>query len=96
MASRYSPDEVEVWLLNTEDRFETVHEFAQSNGLTTPVLYDARQPYNRYYANGEGGDTWAPYPLQVVVDREGVIRYISHQYDALAVQQTVDAIVAGD
>ncbi len=83
-----------VWLLNTDDEYATVLDFATTGGIDIPMLYDARQPYDRYYANNEGGDAWAPYPLQVIVDPSGVIRYIAHQYDALAVQQTLDTILA--
>ena len=61
-----------------------------------PMLYDARRAYHRYYAIDEGGEPWAPYPLQIIVGPDGVIRYISHQYDALAVQQTIDTILAED
>jgi len=85
-----------VWLLNTEDDYETVLDFATSAHITLPMLYDAKAPYHRYYAVDDGGEPWAPYPLQVIVDRDGVIRYISHQYDALAVQRTLDTILSAD
>ena len=83
-----------MWLLNTEDDYSTVLDFAVNADITLPMLYDAKQPYHRYYAVDDGGEPWAPYPLQVIVDREGVIRYIANQYDALAVQQALDTILA--
>lgn len=85
-----------MWLLNTEDSVTEVQEFAYGADLTLPMLYDARQPYDRYYALGEGGDHWAPYPLQVVVGPDGIIRSISHQYDAVALDATIAAALSGD
>ena len=82
--------------MNTEDDYSTVLDFAENTEIQLPMLYDTRRSYDRYYANNEGGEVWAPYPLQVIVDRNGVIRYIAHQYDALAVQQTLDEILAED
>jgi len=87
---------VEVWLLNTEDDLDIVMRFGLDAGLTVPMLYDAKQPYDRYYALDEGGENWAPYPLQVVVDADGTIRSIAHQYDALALDRVIEAALAGE
>ena|GEM_PF-6186301 len=87
---------MEVWLLNTEDDLDIVMRFGLDAGLTVPMLYDAKQPYDRYYALDEGGENWAPYPLQVVVDADGTIRSIAHQYDALALDRVIEAALAGE
>lgn len=94
MGDRYDLDEVEVWLMNTEDDLDINRQMAVDAGLTVPMLYDARQPYDRYYALDEGGENWAPYPLQVVVGPDGIIRYISHNYDALAIDRAIDEALA--
>mgnify|MGYP000669013639 CR=1 FL=1 len=87
---------MEVWLLNTEDDLDIVMRFGLDAGLTVPMLYDAKQPYDRYYALDEGGENWAPYPLQVVVDADGTIRSIAHQYDALALDRVIEAALDGE
>ncbi len=85
-----------MWLLNTEDDYSTARDFAESVDLTLPILYNAREPYDRYYPLNDGGEPWAPYPLQVVVDRDGVVRHISHQYEVSTVRDILDAIVRGE
>lgn len=85
-----------MWGLNTEDGYDVVRTFASDTNLDVPMLYDARQPYDRYYALDEGGETWAPYPLQVVVGPDGTIVSIAHQYDALAIDRAIEAALAGD
>lgn len=60
------------------------------------MLYNARQPYDRYYALEEGGESWAPYPLQVVIDTDGNIVSIAHQYDALAIDRAIEEALRSD
>lgn len=73
----------------------TVRAFGETAGIEGAMLYDAQAPYDRYFRvdSGSGGG-YAPYPLQVVIDRDGVIQLISHQYDAAALNDTLDAILA--
>ena len=81
-----------MWLLNTEDPLSTVLSFGQESDIQGVMLYDARQPYDRYYPIESGsGAPYAPYPLQVVIDPDGVIQLISHQYDAAALHAALDA-----
>jgi len=81
-----------VWLLNTTDTLAQVREFAEDANLEGPMLYDAWDPYNRYFTVNEGtAHGYAPYPMQVVVDPEGLIRLITHQYDAPTLHAALDA-----
>ena len=84
-----------MWLLNTEDPLSTVLDFGRESDIAGVMLYDARAPYDRYYPIDSGsGGPYAPYPLQVVLDRDGVIQLISHQYDAAALNAALDAALA--
>jgi hypothetical protein len=38
-------------------------------------------------------DAYAPYPRQVVIDQDGVIRYLSAQYDAAAVRAVIEELL---
>ncbi len=70
--------------------------FTEDAGLTVPSLVGAGALYARYQSEGYGAgtDPWAPYPLQVIVDADGTIRYIAQQYDATRVRDTIDALLA--
>ena len=84
-----------MWLLNTEDPLSTVRTFGEDSDIQGVMLYDARSTYDRYYPIDSGsGHPYAPYPLQVVIDPEGVIQLISHQYDAAALNAALDAALA--
>lgn len=55
-----------------EDRTEAV-EMAQTLEVTYPILFDARKEVSRAYALDS-------MPLTVLIDREGVVRYVSEGY----------------
>lgn len=84
-----------MWLLNTQDPLITVRAFGETADLEGVMLYDAQAPYDRYFRvdSGSGGG-YAPYPLQVVIDPDGVIQLISHQYDAAALNDALDKALA--
>lgn len=56
--------------------------------MTLPCLLDSD---GRYYASYpiELEDDYAPYPVDVVIDREGVIRYVTNTYDAEALKEII-------
>lgn len=91
MGSTFDPADVAVWTVNVSDPAETVREWGADAGVTLPMLYDGRPHYERYYAVPAVDEPYAPYPLWVVVDREGVITYISHQLDQTALEAAVEA-----
>ena len=49
---------------------------ATDYALTFPMLYDFEMQPLRYYRHGA-----KPFPLNVIVDREGVIAHIGRDYD---------------
>ncbi len=84
-------------MLNTQDNEGDVWDFTEGVGLTVPSLLAAGDLYEQYSrsATGEGEEPWAPYPLQVIVDQDGIIRYMAQQYDATAVQRSIDGMLEG-
>ncbi len=58
--------------------------FIEQSNVTFPVVMDEQQAQT--YAAGLG---ISPFPVDVVVDREGVIRYISTEYDPDALREAV-------
>ncbi len=67
-----------------------VEGFRDQTGVTFPLLVDD-MTFNTY-ANPDG--SISPYPLDVVVDRFGTIRYLRHQFDADAMVATIEQLLA--
>ena len=38
-------------------------------------------------------NSYAPFPLQVVIDQDGMIQYLAFQYDAEAVRRVIDSLL---
>ncbi len=72
-------EDLVVWLVDVGDGFDDVYDLAERVGLDWPILLDEQglSP-NRY---GELGDSAANFPLNVVIDRDGIIRYLSDDDD---------------
>jgi thiol-disulfide isomerase/thioredoxin len=59
--------------VNIDEQQEPAVEMARTLKVTYPVLFDARKDVSRAYDVGT-------MPLTVLVDREGVVRYVSEGY----------------
>ena len=68
---------MEVWLVNTEDSVDAVDRFLSGGAVTLPNLFDTTGSWYRSYDRRSVDENYAPYPLQVLVDQEGRIRYIA-------------------
>ena len=76
-----------MWLVNAGDSFEQVYDWIGEAGTTLPTLLDTDNAV--YSSYQRGADAYAPFPLQVVIDREGRITYLANQYDAEAVRAAI-------
>lgn len=90
IASQYSSDELQVLLVNTHDDVDTAYDFLQGVEVSLPTLLEGQALYESY---PRGYGVYAPYPLQVVIDGEGIIRYIAYQYDAEGVRAAIDEAI---
>lgn len=68
----------------------TVRAFRDQTGATFPLLLNDVS-YNRY---GRSDGTISPYPLDVIVDREGIVRYLRHEFDGEAMEATLQRLLA--
>jgi peroxiredoxin len=68
----------------------TVAQFKQQTGVTFPLLLNDMT--KDLYANSDGSIT--PYPLDVIVDRNGTIVYLRHEFDSDAMQATIEQLLA--
>ncbi len=82
-----------VWLVNTEDSVDDVERFLRGADVTLPNLFDTSGTWYRSYDRRSTDGSYAPYPLQVLVDKEGRIRHIATQYDPVAMRTRIDALL---
>ena len=94
IAEAYSPEEVVVWLVNTHDTVADAQAFLQQGGVTLPCLMDTDADWYRSYDRRSIDGSYAPYPLQVLIDQEGTIRSIVGQYDPVTMKDRIDALLA--
>ena len=83
-----------MWLVNTEDSVDDVERFLSGGGVTLPNLFDTTGGWYRSYDRRSIEGSYAPFPLQVLVDQEGRIRYLAGQYDPVAMKARIDALLA--
>jgi hypothetical protein len=68
---------VQVIGINPSEDLNTIQNFVTMFGLTYPVLQDPGSfTYNKYRI-----PAISPYPLDVIIDQNGIIRYIHTEYD---------------
>jgi len=79
---------VVVWLVNTEDSVEDAMQFVEQGGSTLPVLMDEdKEFYNSIQREGAP----APYPVEVVVGRDGFIHYVATEYSAADIRDAIQS-----
>ena len=91
MASYYANrSDVVVLLANAGNTAGTIQQFLYNAHTDLPSLMDQEESLYRTY---DTPPQFAPFPLQIVVDQTGVIRYMSGQYDAPAVRNIIDDLL---
>jgi len=68
---------------------ETLDLWIEQSGATFPVMVDDDDTYRDYDKNG----ATSPYPLDVIVDQAGVVRYIATHYDPDAMAEVIDGLL---
>jgi hypothetical protein len=71
------------------DNEELVANFVSLTGVTFMVGWDAVHSYLEFPRN----DIISPFPLDVVVDRDGTIAYLGREYDPDALTVAVEALL---
>ncbi len=69
---------------------ETLAGFVDQTGVTFPILRNDVTYFD--YANPDGAIS--PFPLDVIVDQQGNIAYLRHEFDAEAMVDTIDRLLA--
>ncbi len=66
-----------------------VQQFIDQTGATFPVGWDSLGSYFDFPRDG----SISPFPLDVIVDRDGTIVYFSREYDGEAMRAVVQTLV---
>ena len=67
------------------DTPQIIQNFIDQTGVTFPVGFDTTSSYNLYPRL----DAISPFPLDVVIGRDGNVAYVSREYDAAALLSAV-------
>jgi len=88
---KYDSDEVVVIGLDpgglTGQDANYVVDYAANLGLTFPIVLDTQGTYNNY----AGTASIAPFPLDVVVDKKGIVTLLKRDFDIDAITAAVEA-----
>jgi hypothetical protein len=72
-----------------EDDATQLTRFVEQTMVTFPVGWDETQSHLRYPRS----DAISPFPLDVVVDRDGNIAYLSREFDPAAMRAVVERLL---
>ena len=73
---------------------DAARRFLEDAGVTLPCLLDRDRAVYTSYDRDVLGETYAPYPVHVVVDGDGAIRHLSDASDPAEVRAVIDALLA--
>lgn len=73
------------------DDLAGVGEFTAKMGVTYPVGLEETSNYPAFAENYRGAN---PFPVDIIVDRNGMIRYIAREYDPVAMSEVIEQLLA--
>ncbi|MCG8419005.1 MAG: hypothetical protein MJE77_13795 [Proteobacteria bacterium] len=79
--------------LNGGDTVAIVEQFREQTGASFPLGFDFQGSYARFRRGG--GEAISPFPLDVIIDSQGVVRYVSREYEASAIGAVLDSVLSG-
>lgn len=68
---------------------DDLRAFVEANGVTFPILVDEDDTYGLYTLE----EAASPYPIDLVVDADGVIVYVAREYDPEALRAAVEGVL---
>jgi hypothetical protein len=73
------------------DDIAGVHRFTENLGVTFRVGLEQSGNYLAFATNFRGSN---PFPIDVIVDRNGTIAYVAREYDPAAMEAMVERLLA--
>jgi len=68
---------------------DDLRSFVASAGVTFPILVDTDSSYREFTLDAAS----TPYPIDVVLDADGVIVYFSREYDPVGLRAAVERVL---
>ncbi|PRQ06301.1 AhpC/TSA family protein [Enhygromyxa salina] len=68
-----------------------VQAFCETLGVTYPVGVEETSTYELFTSSFDGTN---PYPVDVIVDKQGIIRYVAREYDPAAMDAMIIKLLA--
>lgn len=87
----FEGEDLVVWLVNVKESQQQAWDFIDGADIAVPCLMDEEGEFYDGYARPPSS---GPFPLDVVVDRDGRITYLSGDYDAPALRAAIEAALA--
>ena len=84
-------DGLQLVLVNSGDPENLARQTAREYGFQSPVLLDQDEDVYRLYAR-DPQSSFAPFPVHVLIDTEGDVRYLNRHSDLTALQAAVDSL----
>lgn len=86
----YDTSKVVILGINREESEDVIRAFGQNFGLTYPLLMDTDGLlWLTYRIQG-----FSPFPLDAIVDQQGILRYLNLEYDPPAMIEIIDHLLA--
>ena len=91
----YGEDELVMIAIDPDDddymELARVEAFADDLSVTFPVGIEETMNYEAFGSNFAGAN---PYPVDIIVDKAGIIRYVAREYDPSRMKQVIDELLA--
>ena len=85
----YQYEDMVILGINFSEPQQVVEDFVETFGVTFPVLLDPAGGVYLTYSNGGQ----SPFPLDYIIDQQGVIRYIATEYDPDEMIRTIEELL---
>ena len=80
------------YAVNVSENQNLVAQYVEQIGLEIPVIMVGNDVYNQYRIRGGV----SPYPVDYIIDQEGIVRYAQHEYEPEFMQMILDRLLVQD
>lgn len=87
-------EQLTTFFVNAGEDEAAAREFLNTQGLTQRAIHVLLDSQEAVYRSYPWNDSWAPFPVHVVIDREGEVVYFARQLDAVALKAAIDEALA--
>jgi hypothetical protein len=87
-------DEFDFYPVNVNENANLLAEYVAQIWLETEILMVSSQVYQQYLLRGRA----SPYPMDYVIDGDGIVQYAQHEYEPELMLETIDRLldIGGD